>query len=603
MLRERGIVFTITTGRPPFGMRMLVEPLGLTVPMAAINGAVIVAPDLSVLDERTVPGYLVPALIDMIVAHGLDVWLFRTTDWCVRSLDAPRVSRETSTIQQPPRVVASFDDYVDDVVKITAVSEDYPRVAQCEAAIQHAFGTCVSAIRSQPHYLDITHPTANKGVVIERLSRYLKIPLSHFAALGDQLNDVPMLERAGVSIAMGNSSDEVKRRAMFVTTSYADEGFANAVEQVILPRAEPAGGPGVKPTALLHRIGQSLWLDNITRDMLRSGALERDIRELSLTGLTSNPTIFEQAIQRGSAYDATIARLAQQGKSGEDLFFELALEDLTHAADLFRPIHGRSAGVDGWVSLEVSPLLAHDATATLLAAKALFARAKRPNLMIKIPGTPAGIAAVEEAIFLGIPINVTLLFSREQYLAAAEAYLRAIERRIEVGLAPDVASVASLFVSRWDVAVADKVPDHLRWRLGIAMAQRTYKAYRDLLHSPRWQRIYNTGGRTQRLLWASTGSKAPGMPDVMYISALTAPFTVITMPEHTLKAVADHGEIKGLMRADGGKCEEVLAAHVAAGVDLYALASQLQDEGTKGFTRSWNELMTLLAARATAKRG
>lgn len=599
-LRERGIVFTITSGRPPFGMRMLVEPLGLTMPMAAFNGGVILLPDLSVLDERVLPEYLLAPLIDVIQAHGLDVWLFRTHDWCVRSLTAPRVSRETSNIQQPPVVVPSFDEVLAGVVKIVGVSEDHPRVAACEAAVQQAFGTQLSAARSQPHYLDVTHPTANKGVVIERLSRYLKIPLERIAAIGDQPNDVLMFERAGLSIAMGNASDEVKRQATFVTTSFADEGFANAVERIILPRAEPAGGPGVKPTAWLHRLGQSLWLDNITRDLVRNGTLERCIQELSVTGLTSNPTIFEQAIKKGSAYDATIGELARQGKSGEELFFELALEDITRAADLFRPIHDRSAGVDGWVSLEVSPLLAHDAAGTLAAAKALFARAGRANLMIKIPGTPAGLSAVEDAIFFGIPVNVTLLFSREHYLAAAEAFLRGIERRIEAGLKPEVASVASMFVSRWDAAVAGKVPDKLRLQLGIAMAQRTYKAYRKLLHSPRWQRIYNAGARPQRLLWASTGTKDPTASDVMYIRALTAQFTIITMPESTLNAVGDHGEITTLLRADGGTCEETLAAFIAAGIDLYALAAQLQDEGTKSFARSWNQLMTFIASKAAA---
>ena len=249
-LRERGIVFTITSGRPPFGMRMLVEPLGLTMPMAAFNGGVILLPDLSVLDERLLPEYLVAAVIDMIQAHGLDVWLFRTNDWCVRSLTAPRVSREASNLQQPPVVVPSFDEVLMGVVKIVGVSEDHARVATCEAAVQQAFGTHVSAVRSQPHYLDVTHPTANKGVVIERLSRYLKIPLDRIAAIGDQPNDVLMFKRAGLSIAMGNASDEVKRQATFVTTSFADEGFANAVEQIILPRSEPTGGPGVKPTAV-----------------------------------------------------------------------------------------------------------------------------------------------------------------------------------------------------------------------------------------------------------------------------------------------------------------------------------------------------------------
>ena len=599
-LREHGIVFTITSGRPPFGMQQLVEPLGLTMPMAAFNGGVILLPDMSVLDERLLPEYLLPALIDLIESHGLDVWLFRTTDWSVRSLTAPRVSRETSNVRQPPVVVSSFDDVLTGVVKVVGVSEDHARVAACEAAVQQAFGTQVSAARSQPHYLDVTHPSANKGEVVERLSRYLKIPRDRIATVGDQPNDVLMFERGGVSIAMGNASDEVKQQATFVTTSYEDEGFANAVDRLIVPRSEPAGGPGVRPTAWLHRLGQSLWLDYITRDLLRSGTLKRWIDEFSITGLTSNPTIFEQAISKGSAYDTTIRDLARRGKSGEELFLELELEDLTQAADLFRPIHDRSAGVDGWVSLEVSPLLADDAAGSIAAARDLYSRAGRRNLMIKIPGTRAGLIAIEEAIFAGIPVNVTLLFSREQYFAAAEAFLRGIERRMEAGLNPSVASVASIFVSRWDRAVEGKVPDELRLQLGIAMAQRTYKAYRSLLHSPRWQRIYNAGARPQRLLWASTGSKDPAASDVMYSKALTSQFTVITMPDTTLKAVADHGEITSLMRADGGRCEEKLAEFTAAGVDLHRLAVELQEEGTRSFVKSWNQLMALIASKAGA---
>jgi transaldolase len=600
LLRERGIVFTVTSGRPPFGMRMLVEPLGLTMPMAAFNGGVIVLPDLSVLDERQLPEYVLPALIDLIQAHGLDVWLFRSTDWYVRSLNAPRVSRETSNIQCPPVVVATFDGVLTGVVKIVGVSEDHARVAACEAAVQNQFGTQVSAARSQPHYLDVTHPAANTGVVIERLSRYLKIPMDRIATIGDQPNDVLMFKRSGLSIAMGNASEEVKRQATCVTTSFGEEGFANAVEQFILPRAEPARGAAVKATGQLHRLGQSIWLDNITRDLLTSGTLRRYIDELSVTGLTSNPTIFEQAIKNSSAYDAAIGQRMAKGISTEELFFELALQDLTQAADLFRPIHDRTGGVDGWVSLEVSPLLAYDTAGTLAAAQKLFPRANRPNLMIKIPGTAEGLPAIEEAIFGGIPINVTLLFSREHYLAAAEAFLRGIERRIDAGLKPDVASVGSVFVSRWDAAVAGKAPAELRSRLGIAIAKRTYKAHRSLLSSPRWQRIYNAGARPQRLLWASTGTKDPAASDVLYIKSLAAPFTVNTMPEGTLKALADHGDITTLLRADGGDCEDVLARFAGAGIDIYALAAQLQQDGAKSFVKSWNELMTVLASKATA---
>ena len=596
-LHERAIVFTITSGRPPFGMRSLVEPLGLTMPMAAFNGGVIVLPDLSILDERQLPGYVLPALIDMIQAHGLDVFLFRSTDWYVRSLDAPHVSREASTVQRPPIVVSHFDDVLTGVVKIVGVSEDHPRVAACEAAVQKQFGTQVSAVRSQPHYLDVTHPSANKGVVIERLSRYLKIPMDRIATLGDQLNDVLMFKKSGLSIAMGNASDEVKQQATFVTTSFGEEGFANAIEQFILPRAEPATGPAVKATGQLHRLGQSLWLDNITRDLLDGGTLQHYINELSVTGLTSNPTIFEHSIKNSTAYDATIRQKLGEGKSGEALFFEVALDDLTRAADLFRPIYDRTNGVDGWVSLEVSPLLAYETASTLTAAKELHARADRPNLFIKIPGTPEGLPAIEAAIFAGVPVNVTLLFSREHYLAAAEAFLRGIERRIDAGLKPNVGSVASVFVSRWDSAVAAKVPAELRTRLGIAMAQRTYKAYRSLLSSPRWQRIYNAGAYPQRLLWASTGTKDPAASDVLYVKSLAAPFTVNTMPESTLKALADHGDITTLLQADGSNCEEVLARVTSAGVDVYALAAQLQDEGAKSFVKSWDGLMSQINSK------
>ena len=311
----------------------------------------------------------------------------------------------------------------------------------------------------------------------------------------------------------------------------------------------------MKATQLLHNLGQSIWLDNITRDLLTSGTLKRYIDELSVTGLTSNPTIFDHAIKNSSAYDVAIREDLAKGKSGEALFFDLALEDLTQAADLFRPIYDRTNGVDGWVSLEVSPLLAYDTASTLAAAKELHARAGRPNLLIKIPGTKEGLPAIEEAIFAGVPVNVTLLFSREHYVAAAEAFLRGIERRIDAGLKPDVGSVASVFISRWDAAVASKVPAALTNKLGIAIANRTYKAYRDLLGSPRWQRVYNAGARPQRLLWASTGTKDPKASDVLYIKALAAPFTVNTMPEGTLKALADHGELSEIMSADGGDCE------------------------------------------------
>jgi transaldolase len=353
----------------------------------------------------------------------------------------------------------------------------------------------------------------------------------------------------------------------------------------------------MKATQRLHEIGQSLWLDNITRGLLVSGTLRRYIEEQSITGLTSNPTIFDHAIENSGDYDEAIRRKLSEGKSGEALFFELALEDLRQAADLFRPIHERTCGVDGWVSLEVSPLLAHDARSTLAQAETLRKRAERVNLFIKIPGTREGLAAIEEATFAGVPVNVTLLFSREQYVAAAEAYLRGIERRIAGGLKPDVASVASLFVSRWDVAVAGKVPDALNNRLGVAIARRTYKAYCDFIASPRYQRAMNAGARPQRLLLASTGTKDPKASDVLYVEALAAPLTVNTMPEATLKAFADHGELGAAMRADGGDCEATLGAFAKAGIDVDALARRLQEEGAAAFAKSWNKLLAVIASK------
>src|SRR6202795_4190316 len=359
-------------------------------------------------------------------------------------------------------------------------------------------------------------------------------------------------------------------------------------------------GEIMKTTQQLHNLGQSIWLDNITRGLLDSGTLARYIDEFSVTGLTSNPTIFDHAIKNSTAYDAAIRDKMSKGKSGEALFFGLALEDLIRAAALFRPVHEQTDGVDGWVSLEVSPLLAHDTASTLAAAKDLHTRAGQPNLFIKIPGTKEGLPAIEEAIFAGVPINVTLLFSREQYMAAADAFLRGIERRIDAGLKPGVASVASIFISRWDSAVMDKVPDSLHDKLGIAIAKRTYKAYRELLASPRWQRTFNFGARPQRLLWASTGTKDPKASDVLYIKSLAAPFTVNTMPEATLNALADHGELGAILPPDGGDCEEVLAQFADAGIDVNALAAQLQDEGAKSFVNSWNELMAVITSKSAS---
>jgi transaldolase len=356
----------------------------------------------------------------------------------------------------------------------------------------------------------------------------------------------------------------------------------------------------MKATQLLNNLGQSLWLDNITRELLDTGTLKRYIDEFSVTGLTSNPTIFEHAIRKSTAYEWSIQEKVAAGKSGENLFFEVALEDLTRAADLFRPIYDRTNTVDGWVSLEVSPLLVRDTENTLRAAKDLFARANRPNVFIKIPGTPEGLPAIEEAIFAGVPINVTLLFSREQYLSAAGAFLRGIQRRLQAGLNPNIGSVASVFVSRWDAAVKDQVPEELRNRLGIAMAMRTYKAARDLLTSPQWQKTYNAGARPQRLLWASTGTKDPTASDILYVKSLAAPFTVNTMPEATLIALAKHDQLESILPADGGDCEEVLAEFIRAGIDLDALAARLQEEGAGSFTKSWNALMDVIEVKSAS---
>jgi transaldolase len=344
----------------------------------------------------------------------------------------------------------------------------------------------------------------------------------------------------------------------------------------------------MKPTQKLHDLGQSLWLDNITRDLLTSGTLQRYRDELSITGLTSNPTIFDHAIKNSTAYDEAIRKKLAAGKSGEELFFELALEDLILAADLFRPVYDSSSGVDGWVSLEVSPLLAHDTQTTLSEAKDLHARAGCPNLFIKIPGTKEGVPAIEEAIFAGVPVNVTLLFSPEQYLAAAEAYLKGIERRIAAGFSPEVGSVASVFISRWDGAVMGKVPEALNDKLGIAVAKVLYKNYRDLLDSPRWQRAFNAGARPQRLLFASTGTKDPKASDVLYIKELAAPHTVNTMPEKTLHAFAEHGEVDQTLPLDGGDSAAVLAQFAGLGFEVETLAAKLQSDGAASFVSTWN---------------
>ena len=358
----------------------------------------------------------------------------------------------------------------------------------------------------------------------------------------------------------------------------------------------------MKPTQKLHDLGQSLWLDNITRDLLKSGTLRHYRDELSVTGLTSNPTIFDHAIKNSTAYDDAIRQKLAGGKSGEELFFELALEDLTLAADLFREIYDHSSGVDGWVSLEVSPLLAHDTVTTLREAEDLYAKADRPNLFIKIPGTKEGLPAIEEAIFAGVPVNVTLLFSPVQYAAAADAYLKGIERRIAAGLPAQVGSVASVFISRWDTAVMGKVTESLNDKLGIAIGKSIYKTYQNLLASPRWQRAFNSGARPQRLLFASTGTKDPKASDVLYIKELAAPLTVNTMPEKTLKAFAEHGEVNEALPIDGGDSAVVVGQFAALGVEVESLAAKLQSDGAASFVASWNELMAVIDSKSAALR-
>ncbi len=351
-------------------------------------------------------------------------------------------------------------------------------------------------------------------------------------------------------------------------------------------------------TAALARIGQSLWLDNIHRGMLDDGTLGRYLADFHVTGLTSNPSIYNLAVKDTTFYDEALAALGARQVAAEEAFFDLAIEDLARAADLFRPVHDRSGGIDGWVSLEVSPRLAYDTAATLAQAQALHARAARPNLFIKIPGTPAGLPAIEEAIFAGVPVNVTLLFTPTQYLAAAEAYLRGVERRVEAGLSPRVCSVASLFISRWDGAVAKQVPAQLGNTLGIAIGQLAYKAYRDLLASDRFERLCGFGAMPQRLLFASTGTKDPAASDCLYVDRLAAPSTINTMPEKTLLAFADHGRVAGTLSAGGGMADATVFAIERAGVSVAALGEKLQKDGAAAFVTSWDELLGVIAAKS-----
>lgn len=356
---------------------------------------------------------------------------------------------------------------------------------------------------------------------------------------------------------------------------------------------------GAKPTETLHEQGQSIWLDYITRDLMASGTLARYIEDLSVTGLTSNPSIFDKAMEGSSDYDDDIRSHAAAGRSGEDLFFQLAIDDIRAAADHFHATWERTAGVDGWVSLEVSPNLAFDTEATIEAAQSLHTQVDRPNVFIKIPATPQGLAAIEESIASGVAVNATLLFSVEQYVAQAEAYLRGIERRVANGLDPDVASVGSLFVSRWDKKVPDSAPDELKGRLGVSVSKAAYKAYRELFSSDRFMRLVSHGARPQRILWASTSTKDPALPDTYYVSELAAPGTVNTMPEHTLLAVADHGEITDGVGADGDDSADWLAKFAAAGVDPEAVGKELQDEGAAAFVESWESLMSCIEGKTT----
>jgi transaldolase len=354
-------------------------------------------------------------------------------------------------------------------------------------------------------------------------------------------------------------------------------------------------------TERLHESGQSIWLDNITREMLDSGQLQTYIDDYSVTGLTSNPSIFDKAIAAGG-YDDAIREKGARGTQAEPLFFELAIEDLRRAADAFLPVHERTAGLDGWVSLEVSPLLAHDPETTVEVAKELYNEAARPNLLIKIPGTKEGLLAIEEAIAAGIPVNVTLLFSAGQYAAAADAYMRGIDRRIEAQQDPVVGSVASVFMSRWDVAVQDQVPPHLRDRLAVAIGLQVYRAYRDVMDADRWQRLQSAGARMQRLLWASTSTKDPRAPEDLYLQCLGAPFTVTTVPEATLRAFHDHGHVGTPMPADGGDSDATLADFTGAGVDPDALAAKLQSDGAKSFVDAWNDLIAHIDEQSAALR-
>jgi transaldolase len=353
-------------------------------------------------------------------------------------------------------------------------------------------------------------------------------------------------------------------------------------------------------TSKLQELGQSLWLDNISRNMIDTGLLQTYISDFSITGLTSNPSIFTKAVAGGSDYDAQIASERATGATPEEIVLRLMVQDLRRAADLFAPIHKATSGKDGWVSIEVSPYLINDAKGSLEWAQRLHAQMDRANAFVKIPGTQQGAVAIEEAIFQGIAINVTLLFSRDQYVAVAEAYMRGIERRIDGGLDPKVRSVASVFVSRWDAAAAKQGRADLRNRLGLAVAADVWDAYQSILASERWQTLAKAGAMPQTLLWASTGVKDPEADDTLYITALAAPETINTMPDATLRAFADHGAVgKGgtLDREAGAKLRRVATE---GGLDLDALAGKLQVDGGDAFVTAWDELLKRVEGKVTA---
>jgi transaldolase len=363
------------------------------------------------------------------------------------------------------------------------------------------------------------------------------------------------------------------------------------------------GPTTVNPARQLHEAGQSLWLDSINRAMLGSGDLARYVDQLAVTGLTSNPTILGHAMAASHDYEGSLRALLAQGVSGpQDLVYAAAFEDLGQAANLFRPAWQASGGEDGYVSVEVPPDLAYDAPATVALARHLHAMAGFPNLLVKVPGTPQGLTVLEELVDAGIGVNVTLLFSDTHYLRTAEAYMRALERRLARGEDLAVPSVASVFVSRWDKAADSLLPKPLHGRLGVAMAQKVYSSYQSLLASDRWRDLEAGGARPQRVLWASTSAKDPALPDTYYVEKLASPGTINTMPEKTLIAFADHGTVGEMLRDDYASGEETVAEVAAKGVDVDALGESLQRQGARAFSADWSALLDAIAAKASSIR-